>query len=164
MDVPLPVITLTTAKPAELAQNWNYIIDQIEGALATIPALVELERALKVTKLQFVLIVGLIVTWGILVMKNWHGDALSDLVGYFYPAYASLRAVESGDSAKYAQWLTYWQVVLFGGAKVAENFSQELLSILPFYFIFKIMFLCWAMSRYTQHKWVGRGGHHLAFY
>ena len=65
---------------------------------------------------------------------------LCQLLGSFYPAYASYRAVLSRDAEEHKQWLCYWVVnSLF---VVAELFS-DLLSWLPLYWEAKLALIIW---------------------
>ena len=66
---------------------------------------------------------------------------LVDLVAYLYPAYASVRAIESEGTDDDTQWLTYWLV--FSLFKLAEGVMDSLLQYIPFYYILKIVFLVW---------------------
>ena len=64
-----------------------------------------------------------------------------DLVAYLYPAYASVRAIESKGTDDDTQWLTYWLV--FSLFKLIEGVADSILQYIPFYFIVKITFLVW---------------------
>ena len=64
-----------------------------------------------------------------------------DLVAYLYPAYASVRAIESEGTDDDTQWLTYWLV--FSLFKLMEGVMDSILHYIPFYFILKIVFLVW---------------------
>lgn len=64
-----------------------------------------------------------------------------DLVAYLYPAYASVRAIESESTEDDTQWLTYWLV--FSLFKLIEGVADSVLQYIPFYFIAKIVFLVW---------------------
>lgn len=64
-----------------------------------------------------------------------------DLVAYLYPAYASVRAIESDGTDDDTQWLTYWLV--FSLFKLFEGIADSLLMYIPFYFLLKITFLVW---------------------
>jgi receptor expression-enhancing protein 5/6 len=64
-------------------------------------------------------------------------------VGFIYPAYASIRALESKNKDDDTQWLTYW--VVFAFFSVAEFFSDIIFSWFPFYWLAKIVFLVWCM-------------------
>lgn len=65
---------------------------------------------------------------------------LCHLLGSFYPAYASYRAVLTRDAEEHKQWLCYWVVnALF---VVAELFS-DFLSWLPLYWEAKLALIIW---------------------
>ncbi|KAL2916850.1 hypothetical protein HK105_203629 [Polyrhizophydium stewartii] len=147
-EVPLPAVTITTTNAKTISARWKGFTDSIEASLANIPPLVELEKAFKISKLHCVFLCVVTIVWAVLVIKNICGGPLTDLVGFSYPAYASIKSVDSGDKVKYTQWLAYW--VVFGIFKTLENFHMMLLQMLPFYFFFKAMFLTWAMSKYSM--------------
>lgn len=64
---------------------------------------------------------------------------ITNIVGILYPAYASIKAIEStgGDDDK--QWLTYW--VVFALFSLIDLFSGFVLKFIPFYFFIKLVFL-----------------------
>lgn len=62
-------------------------------------------------------------------------------VGVIIPAYLSMKAIASEDKEDDKQWLTYWTV--FGLFVIVELFFGYVLKFLPFYFVFKIVFLIW---------------------
>ena len=64
---------------------------------------------------------------------------LCNLIAFGYPAYASIKAVESSRKEDDTQWLTYWVVYAVFG--IVEFFSDILLSWFPFYWLFKCLFL-----------------------
>jgi receptor expression-enhancing protein 5/6 len=69
------------------------------------------------------------------------GDVIIDIIGFVYPFYMSLKAIETDDPEDDKQWLTYWIVfVLF---KFTENVADVIISFIPFYFVFKVAFLVW---------------------
>lgn len=69
------------------------------------------------------------------------GVALTNLVGFVYPAYRSFKAVETPDSKDDKQWLTYW--VVYGLLNIAERILSGFLAWVPFYFLLKLGFLVW---------------------
>lgn len=67
------------------------------------------------------------------------------MVGFLYPVYASIKAIETQDNKEDDTfWLTYWLV--FALFKVVENIADVLISSIPFYFFLKIAFLYWCFS------------------
>lgn len=82
------------------------------------------------------------------------------LLGFLYPAYASVKAIESSNKEDDTQWLTYWVVYAVFG--IVEFFSDIFLSWFPLYFLFKCIFLGWCMapfswngSEFIYHRFVG---------
>jgi len=69
------------------------------------------------------------------------------LLGFIYPAYASVKAIESNDKEDDTQWLTYW--VVYSTFNIGEFFSDIFLSWFPLYFLFKCMFLGWCMAPFS---------------
>lgn len=82
------------------------------------------------------------------------------LLGFLYPAYASVKAVESDRKDDDTQWLTYW--VVYSAFSIVEFFSDIFLSWFPLYFLFKCAFLAWCMAPFSwnganfiYHRFIG---------
>jgi hypothetical protein len=58
-----------------------------------------------------------------------------------YPAYASYKAVLSGDAESQRQWLAFWVIQTLFTA--FELVADRLVSWLPLYYEAKILFVCW---------------------
>jgi len=76
------------------------------------------------------------------------GNFILDVIGFLYPAYCSIKAIESKDKDDDSQWLTYWLV--FGLFKVVEGTADILISSIPFYFFIKAAFLVYLFMPSTQ--------------
>ncbi|KAI8365202.1 TB2/DP1, HVA22 family-domain-containing protein [Radiomyces spectabilis] len=50
-----------------------------------------------------------------------------------------MKAVDSTDQQEKKQWLTYW--VIFGFVHILDEFSDAILYMVPFFFLFKTLFL-----------------------
>lgn len=64
---------------------------------------------------------------------------LSNIAGFVIPGYYSLVALETTTTSDDTQLLTYW--VVFAFLNVVEFWSKALLYWVPFYFLFKTVFL-----------------------
>ena len=72
-------------------------------------------------------------------------SAFSDLIGYVFPAYCSIKAIETPKKEDDKQWLTYWMV--FGLFTVIEYFSGFIMDYLfSYYFVFKFFFILWLIA------------------
>mmetsp|Transcript_3916 Transcript_3916/g.5400 ORF Transcript_3916/g.5400 Transcript_3916/m.5400 type:complete len:170 (+) Transcript_3916:72-581(+) len=88
---------------------------------------------------------------GVIVLCLFTGflaDLISNLIGFVYPVYATIRALESKSTDDDKDWLIYW--VVFSAFFVAENFVEVVLYWIPFFYPLKVTFLLWCMS--PQYK------------
>ena len=95
------------------------------------------------------------------VKRIWHTQALlgilslyliagraaqfvCNLIGFAYPAYKSLVALETSNKEEDSKWLTYW--VVLAAFLVGEFFSDILMSWFPLYWLAKVVFLLWCSA------------------
>jgi receptor expression-enhancing protein 5/6 len=90
---------------------------------------------------------GCVAVLSLYLVVGYASGFIVALLGFLYPAYASVKAIESSDKDDDTQWLTYW--VVYSAFSIAEFFSDIFLSWFPLYFLFKCMFLCWCMAPFS---------------
>jgi len=86
-------------------------------------------------------IISVIVLW---LAIGFGAQLLANLIGFLYPAYCSIKALESGTKKDDTQWLTYW--IVFAFFSVIEFFTDLLVGWVPFYWLTKCLFLVWCMA------------------
>ncbi|XP_065189047.1 receptor expression-enhancing protein 5-like [Sycon ciliatum] len=89
---------------------------------------------------QFFAFVGVILLWFIF---GYGASLLCSVIGFIYPAYRSLKALESKEADDDRICLVYW--VIYAFFSVIEFFSDIFLGWIPFYYLLKCAFLVWCM-------------------
>ena len=74
-----------------------------------------------------------------LVYLGIFGTLIINIIGTIYPGFCTIKAMDKNENKK--DWLTYWAV--FGSFLIIDTFSNIIMTIIPFYFVFKLCFLCW---------------------
>lgn len=124
----------------------NALLQKLDNALAQDNVvnkyLNKIQNATGINKRYIAIIVIAFVS--VYLVYGYAADLLCNLIGFVYPAYISVKAIESKDKDDDTEWLMYW--VVFAVFSVVEFFSDILLSWFPFYFLGKCVFLLWCMA------------------
>jgi len=125
--------------------NMAAYIEKIDEALRT-PGKVDeiatlIETKTKIQRKYLGLGVGFIAMGLILTTL---APLVVNIIAFLYPAYKSIKALESTNKEDDSKWLTYW--VVYGSFSVAEYFTDLILSWFPFYYIVKTILFLWCMA------------------
>lgn len=80
------------------------------------------------------------------VLCGFGGTIITSLVGFVYPAYKTIRAMETDgkEDEDDTEWVMYWLV--FAGLGVLEAFRGYITYWIPFYWVLKMLFLLWCFA------------------
>jgi len=126
-------------------EELNKLKDQIEGDLKKIPGVAQIEEQ---SGVPIIAVAGGVAAVVIILAYLIAGPGfVCNFVGFSFPAYASLKAIESESKTDDTQWLTYCVVYAF--FCVIETFVEFIVEYFPYYFILKFFFLIWLFNPVT---------------
>ncbi|XP_066154779.1 receptor expression-enhancing protein 5 isoform X2 [Euwallacea fornicatus] len=80
---------------------------------------------------------------GLWLVFGFAAQLVCNSVGFLYPAYMSVHAIESHKKDDDTKWLTYW--VVFALFSVIEYFADLIVGWFPLYWLIKCVFMVWLM-------------------
>jgi len=114
--------------------------------LDQIPALQNIEDKLKVPK-EYLVVAGSFL-FLIVVFFGIGANTMCSFIGFVFPAYQTILAIENNNKGDDVQWLVYW--ILYSFFSLIETFQDFIIYWIPFYYAFKLAFLLWAMFPQTR--------------
>lgn len=130
-----------------MSQYYQLLVDRLDHYVSDKKGLLTpyFEKAEKMTGVKRIYlaqaILGIV---GLYLIVGSGAQLVCNLIGFAYPAYKSLIALETSLKEDDAKWLTYW--VVFAAFSVVEFFSDCLMSWFPLYWLAKIVFLLWCSA------------------
>ncbi|PWN35440.1 uncharacterized protein FA14DRAFT_154854 [Meira miltonrushii] len=136
------------AQLQQFQQKAEYFVSQIDKELSKYPQLNKLEQNIGIPQAKAYGAIGAFALFTLLVFFNIFAGFLTNLIGFFLPAYFSMKALDSPQPQDDVQWLTYW--VVFGFFNFIETFVDVILHFVPMYYTFKTLAIVWLMLPQTQ--------------
>merc|ERR1712047_143138 len=100
-----------------------------------------IEQKTKVQR-KFIGLGGVFIAMGLIMTTL--APLVVNVIAFAYPAFKSIKALESNNKEDDTKWLTYW--VVYGVFSVAEFFTDWILSWFPFYYLAKMLIFVWCMA------------------
>ncbi|GAB0094731.1 Receptor expression-enhancing protein [Sergentomyia squamirostris] len=134
-----------SAKMQECKENINKALNDDSKPWTPMLALVEGKSGIP----RIYIFYGGVSLFALYLMFGYAAQLLCNIVGLIYPAYISMKAIETSDKVDDTKWLTYW--VIYAVMSTVEFFSGFITSFIPFYWLMKCIFLVWCMAPIQQN-------------
>ncbi|XP_018565635.1 receptor expression-enhancing protein 5-like [Anoplophora glabripennis] len=129
-----------------MAQKFNEIKQELDKSLHDpekpwTSVFSQVEKSTGVDRIYIFL--GTIAIIGVWLVFGYAAQLVCNSVGFLYPAYASIHAIESPCKDDDTKWLTYW--VVFAIFSIFEYFADVIVGWFPLYWLIKCLFFVWLM-------------------
>lgn len=84
---------------------------------------------------------GLVAFTGLYLVFGFGAELVVNTIGFVYPAYMSMKALETPMKDDDTKWLTYW--VVYACFSIVEYFSDFIVGWCPLYWLMKCIFVVW---------------------
>merc|ERR1712228_25315 len=121
-----------------MGEKW---LDKPKGTNPFVDVLIQVETRTHIPRAYLVLAVIGVCLLAFII--GYGAKFLANFIGFLYPAYASFKAIESPEKDDDTKWLTYW--VTYACVGVVFEFSDIVISWIPFYDLLKCCFFIWLM-------------------
>jgi len=124
-------------------EDWKAKLDKAlheQNCITNVLEKIEVKTGIK--RLHVAL--GVIAFLGLYLMIGYGADFLCNFIGFLYPAYCSIKAIESKEKDDDTKWLTYW--VVYSVFHLLEFFADIFFFWIPFYWFFKCVFLTYCFA------------------
>lgn len=121
------------------------LLRALRRELGNYPVLEDLEKGTGLSGLSALVLAGPVFLLARFAFGTQAAPVLCNVVGFLYPALASVRALQTPSKVDDTLWLTYF-VVLAAFTIVEQLFLDRLLEVFPFYYAFKFGWLVWAQA------------------
>lgn len=95
--------------------------------------------AYEIIRLWFYLFTGCLVFLALYLVLGVGQQLVCNIIGFVYPAYCSMKALESPNKDDDTKWLTYW--VTFAAFTIIEFFSEYIICWFPVYWLMKVIII-----------------------
>jgi len=105
---------------------------------------------------RFYLVTGVAGLFALYLIFGHFAELVCNIIGFLYPAYMSVKAIESATKDDDTQWLTYW--VVFALFNVVEFAADEIVGWFPVYWLCKcalMLYLHMPITMGAQKLYVG---------
>lgn len=97
---------------------------------------------------RFYMVVGVAGALSLYLIFGHFAEVVCNIIGFLFPAYVSIKAIESIDKSDDTQWLTYW--VVFALFNIVEFASDAIVGWFPIYWLCKCAFMLYLYMPMTR--------------